>query len=428
MGGSVTILPACNGFERCVVAHEITLIHEARIATVQLLEQLFRHIEETRDVVVRSRTLDELRIEDLTTSTFALFIRTDTQRAYRIARKMQRLGIEYGYYLDDNFWEIDPKLPIGKYYAMPTVRRRLAGILGGASVILVATPALRDYLSDYGDRVHVAESFVDFSYVPELPPVPPPRTVLRGGFASSRDRAADLAPMLDELLATLAARPDLEFEVVGANRGDLPEHPRIAWFPYLASYGDYIAFQRERQWDFGIAPLADNPGNLYKTDNKYREYAAQGIPGIYQDLLPYARVRDEETGLLVGPGRRRWREAIERYLDDAELRDRVRRSARADAERRLAVETVSHEWFDLVSTAPEAGARVVELGRVLKLNQRSVPAWLAGPKSLLEAAAVSLELDGLRSTFRRARRFGLRRVRARLGGSGRSASADRLEP
>lgn len=393
------------------MAEEIVLIYEARIATVQILEQIFNELQASSGIRFRGRAVRDLKIGDLTPDSFPLFLRTDGHEAYRLAHAMRKRGIEYGYYLDDNFWELDPMIPIGRYYGLRQVRRRLASILDGASTILVATPALKEYLSAYSPRVHVAESFFDFSLIPQLPPAPPERTVMRGGFASSTERISDVRPMFDELIETLNARPDLEFDVIGAEPAGLPKHPRMHWLPYLPSYEEYIEFQRGRQWDFGIAPLSAASSNQYKTDNKYREYAAQGIPGIYQDMRPYAAVRDGETGLLVGDGIRSWRAAIEQYLDSPQLRQKVRTQARADAERRLSIDAVSDSWLAQLRPARPAGPRVSGLRWTVAINRWNPPRWLHGPRGLAHAATVSLRADGVRPTLQRAVKFAGRRVR-----------------
>lgn len=397
--------------EGVFLAQEIVLIYEARIATVQILEQIFGKLQERAGIRFRGRAVRDLRLEDLTPASFPLFLRTDGFESYRLARAMRRRGIEYGYYLDDNFWELDPALPIGHYYGLRQVRRRLESIIGGASTILVSTPALREYLAALSPRVRVAESFFDFSLVPELPPAPPARSVLRGGFASSIDRIADVRPIFDEILALLDDRDDFEFEVIGAQPAGLPHHPRMRWMPYLQSYEEYIQFQRQRQWDFAIAPLAEVASNQYKTDNKYREYAAQGIPGIYQDMRPYAAVRDGQTGLIAGPQRRTWRAAIEQYLDDPLLRQRVRVQARADAETRLSIASIESSWLEPLLAAPVAGSRVSGLRWALFANRVPIPRWLQAPRGLVQAAAVSLHADGVRPTVSRAVKFAKRRVR-----------------
>jgi hypothetical protein len=406
------------------VAREILLISEARIATVQLLEQVLAHLHTTTSLGMRSRTLAELQPDDFTPETYPLIVRAFDQDAARIVASLRRNGASYGFYLDDNFWLLDPETVLGRHYASRPSRRRLESIVAGASTVVAATPLLRDYLASRNRRVIQLDSFFDFSLLPELPPAPPEREVLRAGFAASTHRLDDLKSILDEVLEALDHHPQLEFELVGFVGSAIPRHPRIRSFGYRSSYGEYLELLRSRQWDFGLAPLGGSRSNLYKTDNKYREYAAQGIPGIYQDAPPYALVRDGETGLLAGePGS--WRAAIDLYVRDPELRASTRRLARADAEKRLGLATVAPQWEAFFTAAPELGTDPQLLARIrhdvdrprralARASTRANLLWLYGRSMLSE--------EGVAVTARRTARFLVRRVLRRGATTRRPAS------
>lgn len=394
------------------MATSVLLLAEHRISSVAIIESMLGHLDRTRGLPWTRRLLHELSVDDFRAGTMPLLVRGSNQLSFELARAMQRTGVRYGYYLDDNVWALDPEHQDGRYWRSGLVSRRLATILRGADPILVATPALATYLERFHERVHVASSFFDFRLVPEMPAPPPARERIRGGFASSPGRADDLLAVLPDIVRLLDHREDFEFEIIGADPELLPHHQRLRWFPYLPGYEEYSRFQSERQWDFGIAPLLDTPSNQYKTDNKYREYAARGIPGIYEDAHPYRAVRDTDTGLKAG-AIRPWRDAISMYLDSADLRLGVRARARADAERRLSLEAVAPSWQRIVETAPGMDARATGLRRTLlrlrKLYAQYPPSRL---QAYLQAADVALAAEGFAPTVGRAvRHLGRRAAR-----------------
>jgi glycosyltransferase involved in cell wall biosynthesis len=272
--------------------------------------------------------------------------------------------------------------------------------------VIAATPLLQEYVLPKNPATIQLDSFFDFRLAPTIPRRPS-RRMVRGGFAASTARGHDLREVIDDVLAILEAHDDVEFEIIGAKDDAIPPHPRIRRFSYRPSYHEYIAFQRSRTWDFGLAPLGGAASNLYKTDNKYREYAAQGVPGIYQEAAPYARVRDGETGLIAG-GRRTWREAMEILIGDPELRGRIRLAARADAERRLALANVAPQWAAFFAAAPAIGGDDARLERARReiappptARQRAMPR----ARLLWEYGLASIEHRGVLNTAGRTVRF-----------------------
>ena len=95
------------------------------------------------------------------------------------------------------------------------------------------------------------------------------------------------------------------------------------------------------RWDVAIAPLEDDAFTRGKSDLKYLDYAALGIPGVFSDVRPYRdTVRHRETGLLA-----------------ANEPERVGGRARGDRERRRASRA-----------AREAATAEVHGSRMLKTN------------------------------------------------------------
>ncbi len=396
------------------MAGDVLVLAEHRIATVSLLEQLLAYLEKSAGVHARTRLLHELRATDITPDTFPLIVRACSPFASRLARTFRRHGIPYGFYLDDNFWLLDPETPLGRHYGARSTRRRLDSIVRGATTVVTSTAPLRDYVrSTLNPRAIHLDAAVDFSLFPELPPLSHDHPVIRGGFAGSTSRVGDLVEVFTDVLRILDERDDVEFEIIGVGDGELAlRHPRLRTFPHVPSYEEYVEFQRSREWDFGLAPLGPAASNLYKTNNKYREYGAQGIPGVYQESAAYGAVVDGATGLLVGRTRS-WHDAIERYVTDPGLRATVRRDARRDVERRYAPAAVTPAWADFLSSAPTVGDAPSSMSAIRRaLARESSLTWRAALRLrvLVANAREEFRERGLRSALRRSLRF----VRARV--------------
>lgn len=92
------------------------------------------------------------------------------------------------------------------------------------------------------------------------------------------------------------------------------------------------AFSKILRWlcaDVGLAPLVENEFNRCKSNIKYLDYAMAGIPGVYQNLDPYASVTDGVTGLKATTSED-WYQAITRLLDDPGAAQKMAVAAKAD--------------------------------------------------------------------------------------------------
>lgn len=81
-----------------------------------------------------------------------------------------------------------------------------------------------------------------------------------------------------------------------------------------------------RPFDFAIAPLdLDNKLNWSKSALKYLEYSAMGLPAIFTEIEPYARVvNSHENGILIpGNSKDAWAEALVSLASDHQLAQRI---------------------------------------------------------------------------------------------------------
>lgn len=83
---------------------------------------------------------------------------------------------------------------------------------------------------------------------------------------------------------------------------------------------------RNIYWDLAIAPLQDDDFTRCKSDIKFLDYSAIGVPGIYSRVAPYENtVRHLETGYLASNDTESWVEALDRMIEDDSLRLRLAR-------------------------------------------------------------------------------------------------------
>jgi len=246
-------------------------------------------------------------------------------------------GRPYVYFLDDNFFEltsdIDPRN--SPYYQHPAVRDALDVFLRGATLAWLMSGTLRAYLADRhpGLPTLLTHAPIDLATWDAAPVGAAPSSPDDGagfciGYPSSPRE--NMAPLVTEIVARCAARwgRSVRFEFVGWWPAAVQDAPNVRCFPLVADYRDYAAFVKSRRWDCAIAPLADSLFENCKTDNKFRDYAAAGVAGIYSRTALYrSSVVDGETGLLVENDAAAWVEAIASLRDVAGRRAAIARAA-----------------------------------------------------------------------------------------------------
>lgn len=197
-----------------------------------------------------------------------------------------------------------------------------------ADAVTCTTPALQSYLALRAKRAYFLPNLI----APELwqhsdPPSRPLGLTIgvQGGDSHGQDWRilAWLWPRLAQIY------PDLHFVVVGwcpdYLAGVVPAE-RFHFLPWT-SYRDHpIAC---RYIDIGLAPLAANDWNRYKSPIKWLEYTLAGAAVVASDTMYGDWIRHGETGLIARTPDE-WLGCCRYLIDSGSARKRLREQARAD--------------------------------------------------------------------------------------------------
>ena len=209
------------------------------------------------------------------------------------------------------------------------------------------------------------------------------------------------------LLKVLETYPQTRLTVWGPTLDGLSRHPRVEHVRIVKDYERFFGRFARARYDIGLAPLPDEPFYRCKSNNKFREYAACGVAGVYSDMPVYnTTVVDGATGLLVPNDEDSWFAAIERLVNNAALRDRIQRAARAAAQERYNEARTDAEWMSHLERF--AGRQVSGAAVRVEREPRSRPLRTAfrlatRACSRAMAAVPMLWRSGWSETFRRAR-------------------------
>lgn len=322
------------------------------------------------------------------------------------------LGKPVIYDLDDNFFELPRSYESARHHRAPERIAQLERYLATAALVRVYSEPLRERAERLNPRVVRVDAAIDWSLVPEPPPPRAPDRV-RIVYATSRRLEDELARLfLEDAVRVLDVYPDrVELHFWGYHPPELRGRDRVYFLDFDRDYDRFFRRFARSGFDVGLAPLRNEAFYLSKSDNKFREYAACRIAGVYSKVPVYAAcVEDGRTGLLVPDTPGSWFAALAQLVEDPGLRREIQERAHDYARRRYGLAQVQEVWFEqlrLVLTSPQppvpdperAGGVPPAAGAPARLRARLSPIVRRGVRLLgssVRTRAITARLRWLR--------------------------------
>lgn len=317
-----------------------------RLPSFQIgIRQPFKELQ--RQGIIEYKVMAEYEVTKhaIADADLIVFLRNTTKEAYEHLITAQRLGKRTVYSIDDHFLHL-PKRGFGIVMEEQERRDTFVLFLRKAQTIRVSSHYFAEHIKqNYNDNVVCILGSVDFRLISRAGNKTRSNQELMIGYGGSykEDDFAAVTPALLKILEEYTGKVRLEFH--GFIPAELLHHPRIVYFVGGYEYQTYLQFLYQRAWDIGIAPLADSLYNKCKSNNKFREYSACGIPGVYSAIPTYSdTVRHEETGLLVNHSTDDWYRGLKRMIEDKRLRRHIRKQAFQSVQERYTIARCAEDW------------------------------------------------------------------------------------
>jgi len=258
------------------------------------------------------------------------------------------------YSIDDNLLDL-PDIPIEALRAIRYLCRESDGIL-------VSTHFLKERLQYINTNICVIPNALDERLFTNDGGNISQRTTVGErkvfGYMGTYTHDADLMMVLQPLRSVMRIfSGSVEFQLVGglADSAFLKSLEgftvRVLRVPVEeVEYPRFVSWMKSNLgWHFGIAPLEDTYFNRSKSDIKYLDYSALGIPGIYSAVPAYqATIQHMDTGYLVDNTPTAWAEALERMLGEDDLRERLASQAQEHVFSTRTLEHCGRAWNDAI--------------------------------------------------------------------------------
>lgn len=139
------------------------------------------------------------------------------------------------------------------------------------------------------------------------------------------------------------------FEIIGITN-DVPSFANSIKIPNdCKSYPKFITWIWDViDWDIALAPLEDNDINSSKSEIKFLEYSAMGIPGIFSNIGAYSEViQDGVTGLIVNNCTEEWESALIKLIEDKKLYGNITINSRDLVDSNYSIRNMIDNWVSL---------------------------------------------------------------------------------
>jgi len=218
-------------------------------------------------------------------------------------------------------------------------------LLKFADAVTTTTQYLKDLYSEHNKNIYVLPNAIDFEHWDVEVEVPPKRSI-RIGWMGAQTHEDDFKLMLPAVKEVLRKYPNVRFYFIGG----VPDCvaaikskrvvTKTTWYSIL----DYPKRLKQWNWDIGLAPLRDNAFNRGKSNLRWLEYSAMGIPCVAARVEPFVKsVADGKTGLLAYEPEE-WVAQMSRLIEDEGLRRKMGVAAKREVRKNFNIKKNVRLW------------------------------------------------------------------------------------
>ncbi len=271
----------------------------------------------------------------------------------RVARLLGERRVGFVWDNDDNFLALERRGDRNTQFMRSLGGRRLLADMDALMKLanIVTTPSA-GLAAHYRERIETDVRVVENYVAPaeaRSTPSNPQRFVV--GWVANKEHETDIERLgLRTAMERLLERhPHVEVATIGCSLGIANERYHFIRGVPFEDLRNYV-----RQFDVGLAPIADSAFNRSRSNVKVKEYAALGVPWLASPIGPYEGLGQDEGGRLVPDDR--WYEEVERLVLDGRARRKLaKRAAKWAAKQTL--EANAHVWEQTFREAAERAGR-----------------------------------------------------------------------
>ena len=258
-----------------------------------------------------------------------------------ILKRAKKLGIKIIYETDDFLLDIKKDNP--SYNVMQKLKPGIIRAIDNADVITTSTTKIAEKFKKIDKDTEIIRNY-QLNNVVSPKPFKPNKT-LKIGYFGTFTHNQDLKLIESPIREIKKKYPNVEFEVVGISEreGDWFTTKKLPYYPMSApTFMKWLA--NEVDWDIGVAPLVDNDFNSCKSELKYIEYTALGIPTVASDIEGYREAITDGVNGFLAKDNYEWGAKLSRLIDDQSFRHGMVNNARENVLENYNLNSKVKQW------------------------------------------------------------------------------------
>ena len=141
----------------------------------------------------------------------------------------------------------------------------------------------------------------------------------------------------------------VDLEVIGASIDENVDWFDVKKMPYypmsMATFMKWIAARAN--WDIGIIPLVNTEFNKCKSELKYIEFTALGVPIVASDVDAYKDTIEEGVTGFLANNEDEWVNKLSMLIEDPKLRNGILNNAREDILKNYNLKSRAKQWDEI---------------------------------------------------------------------------------
>ncbi|NOR69694.1 MAG: glycosyltransferase [Methylomarinum sp.] len=279
------------------------------------------------------------------------------------------------YETDDLLTEIPPDHIY--YTAFAPYRPLILSFMANCDAVITSTDALKSKYEPYNAHCFVLDNLLNDKLWYQ--PFPNNKFHHRNrpltiGFCGSPTHKPDLK-CVEEAIERIYEKyvDQVQFSFFGCITDRLKRLPNTLYQEkYLRNYAEFPPLLRSLEFDIGLAPLENTTFNSCKSNIKFLEYSACGIPGIYSNLSPYNNsVIDGKTGILTENTSDGWFNSISNLIESPVLSHQIAKAAYNDIWKRFSLSSNTNNWLATIERIIDTNqnSRSTSVAKEITLNR-----------------------------------------------------------